>query len=516
MVQIVSGKYGHHPSELMLYSSPVYGKVLVYLYQAVPAFNWYYFFFLLAHLSSWLVLLNILYKYTHDRRLAMVLFLVLFSTFGLYFLGSLQFTTTAFLLALSGLLLIMTGKNNRDLMAGVIMVLLASMIRYYSVYLLGFLLIPWFIYKWVLCDGIFNILKHKRTMLIILGLCLMVIAIRETGKSIYNQTESGRLFRSFIFERGNLIDNPNFVYTPGNMNTFRKVNWTKEDFSIFSDYYFDQTGPFTGENLGYIYHHLEIIKPDQSRISKGFEKLVSQYQFYGLMLFLIIGATHFKHLERKELIFIVLQSVTILAFLCYLLLFNDFKARVVIPLFFIASVFIVRYVLQEKNRLYTGFIKWTPTFFIVIGIYIVFAVFINYRDSEERRANDHLIKKQFALINAVKKDWLVVHGYDLHIEHATLHLFNKGFDLNGKVYFTMPSTLMHFLTGSSTSQVQQSVFDLICNHKETILLLHNEKKTKVSEILSYSCNKAGRMPLVYTKLTFPGLTSDLYLLENQN
>jgi hypothetical protein len=515
MVQIVSGKYGHHPSELMLYSSSIYGKVLVFLYKVVPAFNWYYFIFLLAHLTSWLVILNILNKYnTQHRKLAIVLFFLLFSTFGLYFLGNLQFTTTAFILALSGVILIITKKNNWILVAGILMVLLASMIRYYSVYLLGFLLIPWFIYKWVLCNGIFNILNHKKKIIIVLSLCVMVYAIRETGKAIYNQTDSGRNFRSFIFERGNLIDNPNFVYTPANINTFRKANWTKEDFSMFSDYYFDQFGPFTGETLGYIYHHLEILKPDKARVYNGFEKLVSQYQLYCLFLLLVISATLSKRLQRSDLLFIFLQSGTMVVFLLYLLIFNDFKARVVIPLFFISSLFIVMYILNEKNTLLDGFKKPMLYLYFSIGIFIALAVLFNYIASGERRSKDRLIKKQFALINTIRKDWLVVHGYDLPIEHAALQLINRGKDLNGNVYFTMPSCFNHYFSGSKNNNLQKSVFDLLCSDNQTIIILHNDQKIGIADLLLYSSNKTRRKLPGYNKLVIPGLTSDLYLLKN--
>jgi hypothetical protein len=517
MVQIVSGKYGHHPSDLMLYSSAFYGKVLVLMYHVIPSVNWYFLFFLLAHLISWLIIMDVLFKYnTHYYRLSILLFIYLFSTFGLYFLGSLQFTTTAFILGLSGLLLILNKKNNPAIILGIILVLWACLIRYYSVLLLGGLVLPWFFYKWVLHDGILNILKYKKSILIVLGLVLMAVLIKESGKSIYRQTESGKTLRSFIYERGFLIDNPSFVYTPANYAAFKDAGWTKEDFKIFSDYYFDPSPPFNGERLIYIWTHLKIAKPDQTRIVNGFNKLFSQYQVYALLLLLISSGVLNNKISRKDIFFLIFQSGAILLFLAYLLFYNDFKQRVIIPLFFIASLCIVMHILRETSSAHYTSGKFFPYIYYSIVIFIAIVLFFNYEAMRERRSNDFMLKRQFAIINNIKKDWLVVHGYDLPIENATLRLINDRFDLKGKVYFTMPSYLMHYLTGSKQAGKHQSSFDLLCNNQQTIVLMHDEKTTSVSEVLNYAGLKSGNGTPGYTKIVYPGLAYDLYLIKKQD
>ncbi|NCC71158.1 haloacid dehalogenase-like hydrolase, partial [bacterium] len=227
MLQIVSGQYGHYPSEFMLYSSVFYGKVLVALYKLVPAFNWYYFIFIISHLVSWLVILNSILKINLKNKVfGISLFFVVFLTFGLYFLGNLQFTTTSFLLGFSGFLLIINSKNKKLIFTGILMVFLASLIRFYSVLLLCWLLMPYMFYRWVLNDGFKNILHYKYQIGLILLLSVAVFFIRDSGRNQYLKDEHANLLGEFIIERGKLIDNPNFIYSEENKAVFLDIDKT--------------------------------------------------------------------------------------------------------------------------------------------------------------------------------------------------------------------------------------------------------------------------------------------------
>lgn len=484
MLQIVSGQYGHYPSEFMLYSSAFYGKVLVALYKLVPVFNWYYFIFIISHLVSWLVILNSILKINLKNKVfGISLFFVIFLTFGLYFLGNLQFTTTSFLLGFSGFLLIINSKNKKLIFVGILMVFLASLIRFYSVLLLCWLLMPYMFYRWILNDGFKNILHYKYQIGLILLLSVAVFFIRDSGRNQYLKDEHANLLGEFIIERGKLIDNPNFIYSEENKAVFEKVNWTEQDFNMFFDYYMEPSAPFTPENLKYINENLHIIKPDSSRIINGMHKLFTQYLLYVLIIMLIYSILLLKKLKRKDIIFAALQSMSILVFLSYLIIFNDFKPRVIIVLFFVAIVFLIFHILNHFD--FEKFKNHKTIYYVPLVLIMLIGIGFNTAETFQRIDNHKQIIQQAEVLNNIEKDWLIVHGYDLHVEYQRLKLINDKPLFKGKVYFTMPAFLMHYKTGSKFYDAHISIFDLLCSKDEKVLLLHDENFLNIDEIEAY-------------------------------
>jgi hypothetical protein len=479
MIQIVSGQYGHAQSEFMLYSSVFYGKVLVFLYSLVPQFHWYYFIFLLSHLASWLVILHIITNKVSSKKFAISLFSVLFLTFGLYFLGNMQFTTTSFLLGFSGFLLIINSKNRKLILAGLLMIIFASLIRFYSVLLLCWLLMPYMFFRWVLKDGLKNMLHYKYQIVLVFLLAIVLIFVRETGRNQYLKDEHASKLGNFIIERGKLIDNPNFIYSEENRAVFDNIGWTEQDFKMFFDYYMDPSEPFTANNLKYISENLHIAKPDSSRINGGLHKLFGQYHLYILIVLLIFCIIMIKRLKQTDIIFAALQSASILVFLSYLVVFNDYKPRVIIILFYLASVFTIFHLLKnldiEKLNNHKKYVYATVFVIMLIGIGF------NAAEIIERNENHKQIVRQAELVNDIEKDWLVVHGYDLPVHHQKLKLINRKPLLDGKVYFTMPAFLNHYLTGSKFEIEHKSIFELLCRKDENVLLLHKENVLSIEE-----------------------------------
>jgi hypothetical protein len=508
MLQIVSGKYGHSTSDLMLYSSPFWGKILVFMYEKFPGVHWYYLGFLLAHAVSWRIILHALFanKGQH-KQTTWLLFAFLFTGFGMYFLGNMQFTTTAFLLGLAGILLLVKHQSAPALLASALLLFIASLIRFYSILLLVWLTLPWMFYHCVLKEGFLKILHYKKGIAIMALVGLSMVTAREMGKAEYRKTEPGKVFREFIFERGRLIDNPNFVYTPQNAHVYAEAGWTETNHKIFSGFYFDHTSPYDHENLNYLYNNLPVIKPDAERIFAGLSSMAGQYQLYALLLLLAITALLRLRVTRKGLFFLVLQTGTILVFLLYVLLYNEFKPRVVIPLFFVgslgASLFLTKGLTSSGLQTKQGF----KLYQYAMVLFVVLAVFINTLQALERRNNHKELQVQIALINRIEKDWLLINGYAFPLEHQRLGLLNRGSDLNGNVYFTMPATFMHYKTGHKYDAKHQSVFDLLTQKEEKLVLINSSEQLTVDELNQYLQTRSKKsvkyVPVKMTGMKYP-------------
>jgi hypothetical protein len=88
------------------------GKTLKLLYGITPAVNWYTLFLYFFHFTA-MIILQYVFLSLSAHKISLILFSFLFILFELPLLTKLQFTSTAFVLGMSGLLLLLAGIERR-------------------------------------------------------------------------------------------------------------------------------------------------------------------------------------------------------------------------------------------------------------------------------------------------------------------------------------------------------------------------------------------------------------------
>ena len=152
MAQIVSGLTTGTPSAELIFSNILIGSVLKFLYGLTDRVNWYTLYLFGAH---FLALTGLLWAFLRlqPSRTAAILFALLFVEFEVALLLRLQFTSTAILAAVSGIVLTLSRdetSGRRSMLAtccGAALVILAGLIRPDAMYYAIVLLLPLFAYE---------------------------------------------------------------------------------------------------------------------------------------------------------------------------------------------------------------------------------------------------------------------------------------------------------------------------------------------------------------------------------
>ena len=141
MMLLASGQYTGTPEAFLVFINVIYGYIVSKLYFILPGFAWYTLLFLwLQFVSLNILLKSIIIK--NNPIYIKLLFLALLYTIGLNSIVSFQFTTTAALTALSGLVAINGNKKTRYL--GCLLFMIASLIRFEAAFLVLLVFSPIF------------------------------------------------------------------------------------------------------------------------------------------------------------------------------------------------------------------------------------------------------------------------------------------------------------------------------------------------------------------------------------
>ncbi|MBN69234.1 MAG: hypothetical protein CME32_08155, partial [Gimesia sp.] len=151
VMALVASGYGtvEGPDEHLLYSNVLLGFILKQLYTVAPLVPWYGCYLLLTQfVAHWLLLYAILLL--KRNRFTVFSYLFFYLGVGVYFLSHLQFTTTAFMIGLAGLSLILVSlfQDQRGghlpwlKWEGAACLIYASLIRYASLQMLCLASLP--------------------------------------------------------------------------------------------------------------------------------------------------------------------------------------------------------------------------------------------------------------------------------------------------------------------------------------------------------------------------------------
>ena len=147
MMQIASGAMTGEPSDRLVFTNVLIGRVLRQLYAHDPALNWYAYYLLAVHYLATTALLCAFVRLERSTR-AVCAYLLLFAVFEIRLLLEFQFTSTALLAGFSGVALTLTDalsaarRPTAASVCGGALVVLSAMIRVDSFYFAMLIIAP--------------------------------------------------------------------------------------------------------------------------------------------------------------------------------------------------------------------------------------------------------------------------------------------------------------------------------------------------------------------------------------
>lgn len=200
MAMIANGSCSGVPDCHLVYINVIYGAVLAVLYRLTTAVEWYTLSFAVLHILSASILsyciLTTPNRAPWERGLWLALLYVLWARIIIAF----QFTTTAGITCLAGCALLLRKESIRARWSGVVLVVIAALVRYWAAGLVGVLMAPIIVYTYRL--------EWRKYMAIVVML-MAVVTCRYTNQMVYDSNPEWRYFREYNLLRAKLNDNPN-------------------------------------------------------------------------------------------------------------------------------------------------------------------------------------------------------------------------------------------------------------------------------------------------------------------
>jgi hypothetical protein len=230
------------PDEHLIYTNVLIGKLLKQLYQSAPQIPWYGCYLLLVLFVAYWLLLYVLLL-LDKNFFSLSGFLLFYLATGVYFLTHLQFTSSAFLLGLSGLSLILANlfldtieKKHRWMKwGGALCLIAASLIRYAAFQMLVLSSLP------LLLIVSFHFFRQVKIRSYLAPAALIVIGVLGSSaydRQYYQQDEGWQTYFKHLSATAEIINYPQIPYTDQTKPIFDKVGWSNYDFWMLKDWFY--------------------------------------------------------------------------------------------------------------------------------------------------------------------------------------------------------------------------------------------------------------------------------------
>ncbi len=345
MNSIVSGAISGTPSEYIIFTNIIIGKILKHFFILFPTINWYTWYLILSFFAGYLSIQYCFNKIRSDFWVKVIRHLLILSVI-IFSLLILQFTRISAISLIGGLLLLLfsSKKSYSEVICGVFLIVLGSAIRF-DVFLMCIVLVMPFII-------ILIINKNKRKILYFSLAISLVLLTTLYDYLAYKKAPEYYAYRQFNELRSKITthDNPSFTYNNKKEIT-KKIGWTETDFKLASNFNIDIGHPkFTTEKL------IQITNDSQSFISKTFsitfiiklketflkiKVFLSEKNYFIFYCFLLLFffQKRWKEIFTMSLYFLF---IAMLAFYLYYYLDGNPKVRVLYGLFlplFLLSIY---------------------------------------------------------------------------------------------------------------------------------------------------------------------------------
>ena len=199
MAMIANGTYSGSPDGHLVYINVIYGAVLAFLYGLTRAVEWYTLAFAALHVLSMSVLVYCILTTENRSSWERWLWLIVLYVLWARIIVALQFTTTAGLVCLAGCMLLLR-ESKKARWSGVLLVVIAALIRFIAAGLVGLLMAPIIVYTYRL--------EWRKYMAVVVML-MAVVGCRMVNRYVYESDPEWKYYREYNQLRAQLTDNPN-------------------------------------------------------------------------------------------------------------------------------------------------------------------------------------------------------------------------------------------------------------------------------------------------------------------
>lgn len=465
MLLFASGKYSGTPEPHLVFINYLYGLFLTFLYSTYSKIEWYTVVFAIVHIISLSVITWGIIK-TNKKTLYKLLFLAIYYALEVRFILLFQFTTTSALCALGGVVLICS-KINFQRILGVLLFVLAGLIRFDAALLVLLVLSPIFLQH--------IIVNHKwtisRPILFMLSALILLLVFKFIDYRSYQSNEKWKYYQEYNKLRGAINDNPNALDIMSDLHS----GISKSDYELVLNFFVDPK-VIDLKKIGLLNQQLKQVN-HQSKIANIYPSL----RKYTLMLFLLIAIWGMAFISLKvEMSKLVMFFSLVLFFfaLCFISLEGSLKYRVFLSAL-LPFIFIMFITIGGFNK-----VLYRRIFMLLVFSFVILFSFRTYKiwKSNNNWRNTQFTQ-QYTLLNQYlqnENNSIVPFGSSLSIEYYNPFNVSKVWNEN-KVYFcswvsAIPLNTNHF--ESYQDLVDKNAIFLAKRNANSLLILLQESILK--------------------------------------
>lgn len=191
------------PNYHLLFINVILGYFISFLYTISSNVEWYSLVIVIIQLLSYSCIHQHIVN-SKKSRLLKVLFILLLFAFEVRIFVLLQFTTTAAMAAMAGIVLILSNKRYENII-GLILFIIASLLRFEAAMLVGCISAPFILFF----SRKFN---YKFINYVFLGIIICSsVFLKSFDSYIYQSDSEWKELKEYNSIRGRISDNPNFI-----------------------------------------------------------------------------------------------------------------------------------------------------------------------------------------------------------------------------------------------------------------------------------------------------------------
>ena len=396
MNYIAAGTFNGEPSQYLVFSNYLEGVFLKWLFIRFPGINWYPLFLYIIQLLAFVQITYVLNK-ANGSRLFFGLYLLKYAIFVVYVIINLQFTSTAFLAGIAGLLTLLhfiKNNNTKPLsilkMAGFL--LLCVLVRWESYVGLLVITAPVLVYHFR--KPVFS-KKH-----FIYGVTLLFpLLLIYLNLQFYESISSTHNYINYQLSTHKILDYDSEMAT----SSLQQVDLTTTDYKLLNTYFWADDKVFTQEKIV----QLAGLKSNVLDLPKGADVLVNyatSFLFYGALLVFIGFCFLFANAgqRKKIIVYTVFIHILLLLMASYLKL----PLRLYLPLCF-TVVMMILYEVSNHIQITNLSVKSK-----VVGLLLV--VFAIMQTGINRNISNY--HKELTAKNENAINWVELHPETLFID----------------------------------------------------------------------------------------------------
>ncbi len=390
MMGIASGSRPGGPSEYLIFINVIIGHILKFLYISLPDFNWYAIVFYALHFIALTAILYVLLKKNRSFYIY-VLYLLFFIFFEIPLLARLQFTSTAFVVGISGLLLLTTvdmqsnyHKKILICILGVVLVVSSGLIRANVLNLLFALWVPYLLLQFYKTRKINHVIPIAIAFLLFYG-------AGQYNSNYYQSDPGWSYYRQYNSLRAQITDYPSYRYNDETKEVYEHVGWSANDVSMIRNFVFADTEKYNLEDLSYIVAN---ITPDQRGYNEVYSTLtaaINRTSIYSKIIILSFLTLAFLCVKRHEKMAIVMFIILAFAAAVYLSYYGRLPSRVFFPIVYFVALFILYYLssgLSSYSKRIKGNKYLTGLYVFVTVICLAFSMYYFTDTAQISRSRD--------------------------------------------------------------------------------------------------------------------------------